>query len=287
MIFTTTRFLEQVQRRSFQPVNQCVFSEQEMLDMATEEYSTLIYPRVIKCVEDYGVTYLDQAFVDNQNEYLFPERCFNSILREIKFGYNSRLEDPNRIEIEQIRDDSTGRPHAFYFRNNKVVVYPKPLGASGYLRQYYYIKPGHLVVTSESALITNISGLDVTVSSLPSTWQVGDLVDFVSKSRDHAYVGIDFTIDAINANVLTFLDLPDDLIVGDYIALAGQSPLVQGPYLFRSVLAQATAAAVLEYAGRPGAEEARAKANAMLDIAIDNFTPRVLGEERYLISEWL
>ena len=291
MAYTTAKLLSQIERRSFVPANQSTFSAAEILTMAHEELTSFIFPEIIKSREEYFIWYNDSAITANQSGYDVPVRSFNSTLREIKKLVGTSLVNLTKSEIEDLESTQTGVPSKFYFKGDKVHLYPTPNSTVNTLRQYFVLTPGEYIETDSNVDYAVVSAIDtdtnvVSVTAIPSSWTTGDIFDFLRKDGDHSYRGIDCTSTLVSGTDITFPLLPSNLAVGDYICPQGYSSLVQLPNAFRPVLAQLAAAALLESAGQPGADEARKKGMAMLEKAVDNINPRIIGENKYITHNW-
>jgi hypothetical protein len=94
---------------------------------------------------------------------------------------------------------------------------------------WYELMPSQLTTTDKAGRITNIGTLDVTLSSLPSTLQVGALADIVAGVSGCSTKAIDLTVTNIAGTTVHLSSLPSDLKVGDYVTAAGYSPVMQLP----------------------------------------------------------
>lgn len=97
------------------------------------------------------------------------------------------------------------------------------------LEMWYELMPNQLTTVDKAGVVTSIGTLDVTLSSVPSTLQVGGLADIVAGVSGCATKGIDLTITNIAGNTVHLSSLPSDLKVGDYVTKAGYSPVMQLP----------------------------------------------------------
>ena len=288
MAYTTANLLSAIERRSFMPANQSTFTDAEILAMATEELRSFIAPEIINVKQEYWVYHKDYTITASQAGYAVPDRAFGSTIREVQIVRGNQIIDLPLIPMERVNNTQTGTPTHFYFKNDKVMLFPTPGTTIDTLRLHYHLTPGELIETSDAAVISAIDTATnvVTVTSIPSTWVTGDTFDFVKKSGGHEYRDVDLTSTLVSGTDITFSSLPSDLAVGDYICLQGYSPLVQIPFTLRETLAQHTAAAVLHFAGQPGAGEARQMAQAMLAEAIKSLSPRVTGEQQFITHDW-
>lgn len=289
MAFTTANLLSSIGRRSFMPVNQLTYSEAEILSLADEVTKTHILPNINGIREEYYVTYKDTAIVANQAAYPIHARAFGMIVREVHIidAAGNVVSNLPRIEPEEVTSYVAGAVNNFYLRGDNIVLDRPPAVASNSIRQFFFLRPGDLVLVEDAAVISSIDtgANSVTVSTIPSDWVTGDIFDFIKKDGAHGYRSIDNTSTNIASTTITFSSLPSDLAVGDYVSVSGTSPLIQMPPEYQPVLAQLVAAEILESMNQPGAAKAKEKANELLVIAQKAITPRVVGEDRTIANQ--
>src|SRR6185312_7859189 len=96
-----------------------------------------------------------------------------------------------------------------------------------------------------AAQITAINGLVYTVNNIPTDWTTATVVDMLKCSPAFAARADDLTIQAIDTNALTItlasFPTTSTAAVGDWISVAGTSPVPQIPYQMFPYLAQCTA----------------------------------------------
>lgn len=290
MAYTTLDLIAAIERRSFSPANQLTFSQAEILAMADEELKTTILPRLVAVREEFFVVKQDQAITASQAGYPVPERSIGQLVREIKVrNAGGSLRNLPRIEPEDRISAAVGNPESFFMQNNEIHLYPTPSSTLDTLEVTYFVAPGDFIDPADAAIISSIDTATntVTVSSIPSSWASGNTFDFISATGMHQYRAVDQVSVTVSGSDIIFSSLPSTLIVGDYVALQGQLPLVQCPPNFRAVLAQATASFILRSQNQPGASESVDQLEKMLQAAIGLITPRVHGEERVMIpSLW-
>lgn len=256
--------------------------------MADEEIKSNILPNIMGVREEFFVFTDEQSITVNQAAYNIPKRAIGMIVREVQIiDAAGTATDLPRIEPEAATSSTVGSPNAFYLKGNQVILYPTPSASTGTLRQLYFLRPGNLVELTSAGVISSINtGTNaVTVTTIPSTWATGNVFDFIKQDGAHEYISIENTSSNVSGNVITFSALPSTLRVGDYVALAGESPLVQLPPDYQPVLAQCVAAAVLGNMNQPGADKAAKEADKMLTVAQKAITPRVVGEDRVILNQ--
>src|SRR5690606_8653031 len=96
-------------------------------------------------------------------------------------------------------------------------------------------------------------------------------------------LGIDQTITGISGTTIEFSSLPDELAVGDYVCLAGESPVPQIPVEFHALLAQEVVVKVLEALGK-STKDAKDDLKTLKENLPNLITPRVQGESRRVVN---
>jgi len=291
MAYTTANLLTSIERQSFAPANQNTFATSDILSLADEVLQTTILPAILDVREEYYVTYADQSIVANTATYQIPARAIGMTVREVHLvGSDGAVRNLTRTSMDQLhlrQTTATSTPSAFYLVGDTITLSPTPGSSTGSLRVYYALRPGALVETSAAAVISAINTTTnvVTVSSIPSTWATGTLIDTIAATGSQRYMQTDAG-PTISGSDLTFSSLPSGLAVGDYLAVAGQSPLVQLPPDFRAVLASLTAAEMLLGMNQPSGQVLYAKALKILESAQKMLTPRVPGEHELILPDW-
>lgn len=291
MAYTTDSLLSAIERASFSPENQSTYESLDILAIADEVLKTEILPSILSVREEFFVTYKDYPIVSGVSSYPIPPRAVGMIAREVQIANSDGgVKNLSRVSIDRLHmlSSTSGDPTMFYLRGNNVILQPVPSSTQNSLRIYYYIRPGSLIETSESAVISAIDTATnvVSVSSIPSTWVTGNIFDFTKKDGAHEYRGIDYTSTTVSGTDITFSTLPSDLEVGDYITLTGKSALVQLPPEFQPILVDLVAAEMLTNMSQPGGEKLYEKAQRRLQTAQKMITPRVHGEDEIILPDW-
>lgn len=293
MAYTTSDLLTSIERQSFAPENQSTFSTSDILELADEVSKTTLLPAIISTREEYYLFSEDFSITSGVAAYAIPHRSMGLTVREVHLIDGSgNVRSLNRISVDRLNlisnSEGSSTPAQFYLKGNEVVLYPSPTNSTLTLRVYYYLRPGNLVVTTEAATIAtiNTSTNVITVNTIPSTWVTGNTFDLIQAKGGHRHMAIDLTSTLISGTSITLPSLPTGLAVGDYIALAGESPVVQMPPDFQPILATLTASEMLLSMSQPQGEKVLAKGIRNLEIAQKMLTPRVVGEEELILPDW-
>src|SRR6266853_760185 len=229
------------------PSVQNLFTDANLLTIMTFEMSSKITPLIDNQAEEYFVHIDDIPYISGATTFQIPSRAVAVKLRSVTFvdANNNEVRIPRlRLEDTMSNANATGLTinpalWGFYIRNDKIVLYLGSTtgGTSGFvfLRLRYIRQPNTLVLSTACGEVTNITGNVVTVDAIPSTFTISETYDLISNSPVMFDSLLDdATITAINTglNTITFTNgtVPSGLQIGDWVCLAGQSPIPQIPY---------------------------------------------------------
>ena len=299
MAFTSENLIESVKNKALIPISQITFTDEQILQIANEEIQTAIVPMLLDAREDYMVKYQEQGIVNGQDEYVIPARAIGGKLKDLTIFDSVAIAETRRdnersiaylpSELVPYRTSSyaTYDYQAFFFRGNNVVLHPKPSTDNAVLRLYYFERPNRLVKQTDAGRIDSIDTTNnqVTLGNLPIDFSINTLVDFVKATPGFENRATDQTIQNINGLTLTFTELPTGLVVGDYVCLAEETPVVQLPVELHPILAQRVTVKILEAIGDTvGSNLARVKLQEMEINATGLLQPRIEGETKKIIN---
>lgn len=289
--YTTLDLITAVKARGMFPdASSGSLSADNLLIYATRELHSKLVPMILAVREKYYETYTSYDITDGQAEYDIPERAIGGVISAVQYTYNLGIWPLQPIDPIGISTTTPSLvPRAFYFQNNSLVVYPTPNQTQGQLIVRYFQRPSTLVQTTDCAQIATIdTGLNqVTVSSIPSTWTTGTVVDFVPATVPYTPFGLDTTISGVSSTTVSFTALPAGLAVGDWLAESQTTPIPEMPYEFRQTLEQMTLVKALQAVG-DSANFAIAKGeleDARADV-IKLITPRDQLGNKKVVSNW-
>ena len=168
---------------------------------------------------------------------------------------SGQLYDLSRISHEDLEDYNITQSYVFYMQGADVVFPGTFPIAQGSIRMYFYLQPSALVSDDEAGVISGIdtaTGI-ITLSNFPTTFSGATLIDFVQATSPNKIRDWDISVVSTDSAVLQITvdpdDLPDNLAVGDYINLTGESIVPQLPTEMHPLLAESVAVAALEALG--------------------------------------
>lgn len=286
MSYTSTELIASIKRRASIPTSQNLLQTADFLALINDEIQINLVPLILSVRESYFLADYDYDIESAKSEYRIPTRAIGGKLADVQ-----RIENGQAISLPQLvreYEDSVSQGNdGFYLKGNQVVLSPTPTATQFQLRLSFYQRPNTVVATADCAQVDSIdSGNNqVTVSSIPSSWTTGTVVDFIRAESGFECLAIDRSVSGVSGTTITFASLPTDLAVGDWIALAGESPIPQIPLELHSVLAQAVTVKCLEAVGDKQAMQlAEQKLQMMKDSAVQMLSPRVDGERKKLIN---
>ncbi len=236
----------------------------------------------------------DLSNTNNQVNFDIPPRSIGSSIRQVLLGSTPN----NWIILQRVEPresysayygltpntfGNSGFGPGYIFEDTHIKLLSASYGGPT-LRIMYFLRPNRLVLESACGLITAIdtNTNEVTVSDAPTTFTDGTYYDFIKSKPGFNTLALD-QVANITGNVLTFADtLPTDLVVGDYIALAGESPIPQIPVELHQLLAQRVVVKILESAGDPKMQVAREMLESQRMEALILATPRSVGDSRFI-----
>lgn len=293
--YTATGLVTALLRKALLPNIQETLGTQDYFALMNEELLTYIVPLLMKTREEYLVTQLapDLSYTTATDTYPLPYRAIGGKLRLIQINMggqpNTTFVPLPRIEPERAYNYATqGTVDGYDLMGNNIVLVPFP-SVAGVIRIKYFLRPGQVVDSSAAAQITGINTGTNTVTcggGLPATYTSGILYDFIKGNPGFDTWAFDQT-GTVSGNTIQFSSLPTNLAVGDWVALAGQSPIPQCPYELFPLLSQATVCAALEAlgeAGKPHLAQAEAKRDRLETKLLTLLQPRTEGSARTIIN---
>lgn len=288
-VLTSERLINSVKRRAMIPQDQNTFTDDDFLDMLNEELNYFGITHLLSTYEEYLVTFIDFPLVSGQSEYEIPSRAIGNKLRGLFFVDTSDyISELARVSLEDLPLYSNsegsygyGTTSTFYVRENTIILNDELPFTDGFLRMYFYLKPNKLVSEDRIGVITDINTTTgvITLSEFPDNFAIENM-DFIKAKSPNKIFSFDKMPTAINSVTKTVTfdpdDLPELLAVGDYLCLAGETPVPQLPEELHAILAQRVAVAALEALGdEAGVVKAQARLEMMEKSALTLIDNRV------------
>ncbi len=238
MSMTADELIEAVADACYWPATNRPRSTAEILRIADRKILERVWPKAVAAQADYYVCTIDHEIVDTYSRYRLPMRLYGPIRDVLWVG-----DDPDdEISIPSIDLDGLGHARIGHSRSgfhhfidgDYVGLTPKPDATEGTLRIRYFRSPSKLVLAAAATTLTaadfETDPLAFSVASV-AEFAEGDDVDIVNQGNAHMLLVEDATIDDISGLVITVAEtlLGSGAQVGDHVAPAGYTPVVQVP----------------------------------------------------------
>jgi len=265
-VLTGDKLVESIRNRAMIPDDTSVYTDDNLLDIANEELDVQLLDKLLSLHEEHLTTHIDIPRSET-GVYNIPYRAIGNKLRDIQMftgGSNYELAQISLGELSDYTYDSSTQNYGmdkFYVESNQIKLL-QPTRTYDFIRVYFYIRPNVLTKVEKAGVISSITKdelndeLVVNFTTMPSNFTSNlsyDLVGFRSPNKIKAY---DLTAKEVNTGTKTMkfvlselTEVADDLIVGDYVCEAEQSPVPNIPTEMHPVLAQLAAVHVLEAMG--------------------------------------
>lgn len=244
--FDNAELLTDIRDRGSIPSDDLRFTDAKLLSAASLELRDAIAPLLVETQTERGVYLLDVAATEGVPEYRLPSRALGARFKSLgwKTTGNSTFTRLRHLSADSYYLQGTDRstPVGFFLRDNVVVLVPTP-NVTGTLRVPYYLRPATLVASSAVGVVesVDVSTNSVTISgvTLPAAFDEASRYDVVRGTPGFEMLGSNLTT-TIAGQVMTLG--PDGVadigvVAGDYVCLAGQSPVAQCPVEVRGLLA--------------------------------------------------
>ena len=305
MASTATNLLNQVKVQAGWPSSGGYLTDAEVLSLADDEMLTTVASLLRKAREEYWVTTAaDVAVSDASAKVRIPSRALGSALRDVLITKDTTVWSAPEVSSEdawRYQDGSTGlwnSPFGFYCESSHIVLLPTPTNSDYSVRFRYYRRPSELIEASTTAsgvtthhvgVVASVSTNVVTlVNAPPSTFSTAETFDIIDGLSPHDAISDDLTISSLDssAKTMTFsADVDSSVKAGDYIALAGKSPVVQIPTAIVPVLVLATMRAMHQSSGDlQAAASAEQQLGRKMAAVLQLIEPRVIGERPVVIN---
>lgn len=217
------------------PTSDDLFSTDDFLSLLNHQLKVDLTPMMLKLNEEYFLMDEDFTIVAGSS-YRIPKRAIGSKLRDLKIvdAAGNSIQDLIRL----FEEDRVQNKSGYYLKRNSVEL-SSDLNTN-LLRMKFFGRPNKLVATTECGQIDSINtgAGSVVVTSAPTTFANGTLVDFIQNTNPYDLLDYEVAISNVSGTTLTFSELPEGLEEGDWIALARESPVPMLPEEMHPVLVQ-------------------------------------------------
>lgn len=305
MAWTTTELLAKIRLLSYLPsASTKAFTDAELLSIADKAISDRFVPWLVEKKVELFVRRLDTAIELGRDLYRIPPRAYGARLREVTFidasgnGYPVDEWDLARRDKMLGGNPSLGSGgYAFCLEGDSVLLLPPSPQRAGTLRMRYYRRPSKLCLVSAAAQVGTIdsaSVLSVTAAPASFTSESGVLMD-ITEQYPNFDVPVMDNVGDLDTLAITFTDpIPStgyqiaersNVAVGDWISLAGTTPVPHIPADLHDALADAVGVQIARSLGNMKAVAvAEAFVTDALNRLVPAFSPRSDGGAKVVVN---
>ena len=252
----TVELLEDIRERGSIPPGDLRFTDVKLLAAATKELREGCVPLLHQAKSEHLVVPYSVPVVSGQAEYRVPARAIGGGgLRDVVLetgGYKTSMRE---LPLEEAPNwgDAEGTPFGYYMRGYNVVLVPTP-NVVATLHMPYHLRPNALVLPSAATYVNGPwfdsgGALEIAVVD-PERFSVGQVVDLGRGTPAFETLAMDAPVTAVDPlGTITLQTNPFAVAEGDWVSLAGTSPMVQLPVEMLGLLAARTVRRALKAAG--------------------------------------
>lgn len=279
--YVVTELLADLRDTGMLPTSDESYSTARLIAAMNREQRLYLSRLLVELGEGYQQTTSETTIVAGTTRYRIPTRAIVAGLTLVEIvGSDGSTVPLHEVPRARAFDENLIGVGADYYIEGYELVFLATPTAGGTLRFTYARRLNRIVSTEEVGEITaiNTGTKAVTVDAAPSGFTSSVLYDLVQGQPHFDTLGASLAA-TVAGNILTFTDeLPAELAVGDFVALAGETPVCQAPLELHDVLVQKAAVKVLKAKGDPKAGMAEADLAQMRDDAISLLKRRVKGQ---------
>lgn len=281
MDYSTDDALSAIRLRAFLPLADSVWTDNNILFILNEELQAWAVPFLQEVRSEYFQNHLDVVVNPGQTVYPIPPQAIGGVLRDVQMlDLQGNLWPLIQLDVRELGPFTTGNPWGFFIEGDNLVLAQNPSNPSWLLRMRYGQRPSVCVTKANAAQVATISGNVVTftgtVPMSPNT-----AVDWLKGGSSYQTQSTTVLPTPSGSNY-TFTSLPNNLLVGDWLAPSGQSPFPQIPIEAHPVLHQRVASKILDMLGD---DKAAQSLNLFKEMAVNVqkiLAPRVQGSIKAL-----
>ena len=300
--------INSARRRTMTPDDTSAFTDQDILDILDEELNAQVLEK-LKVLHGDNLTVAIDIPRSDDGTYEIPYRAVGNTLRDVSLLQGDTLYELSQISISELPDhsgvgDSSSSLDLFYMENSTIRLVT-PTRAYTSIRMRFMLRPNVLTKQEESGTISDIITDDIAgtttlvLSSVGKNFVSGvdyDIVGAKSPNKIKAFDKLPTVVSIGSSGSIVFntSDLTNelsDIKKGDYVTLAGETPVPNIPTEMHPLLAQAAAVQLLESTtdteALTNAQKRMDKMAASIQTLVDNrvdFAPKKIKPRHSALS---
>jgi hypothetical protein len=285
MAWTADDLIASAKRRGAIPTAQVTWQTQDFLSMADEEILGYCVPLINRMREEYYLQQDDFVIPGSPpvggTFFRIPDRALAGSTRDIMVLDTSGIfMDLPRLTVDDLTMSSWG----YYVQGGLIgYVNRSNFNSPVTLRMTYFLRPSALTLKANVAKVAAFDPVakTITLDGTPSGYAGNYSWDIIKAGPNYEMLTWDEP-GVLAAGIISFSgSLPAELAIGDWVALAGITPVPQLPVEMHPLLAQRLAVKFLEAQGESEQLNAAAMVAGRMEKDVETlFSPRMAGEPR-------
>lgn len=287
MGYTADELLTAVRDSGLLPSSEESAQSTKLLALMNREQRLYLAQLLLSARESYQVTSVDTSVALGATRVRLPSKAIGAAIKRVeKVQSNGDLAllTPFNDDRKDERGQFSG-PGDYYLEGNHLVFF-EALAAAATLRITYFRRMNTLVLAESAGRVAsfNSGAKTVTLTSVPTGWSGTQSYDVIQGSPHFDTLAASESA-SLAGSVLTFTNaLPSELAVGDYVALAGETPICQAPLELHDVLVARTTYMWVKAKGDPKVSVAKEALDEVRALALSLIQPRVTSSAKPLIN---
>lgn len=262
-ILTGDKMVTSVRKRTMTPDDTSIFTDQDILDIIDEEIDVEVLEKLTVLHGD-NLTISVDIPKNDIGSYDIHYRSIGNKLREVSLINGEEVYELSQVSISELSDytnasDLSGYIDNFYVEHNKIKLVQSSRSYT-HIRMFFYLRPNTLTKIEEAGIISSIvtdegaGTVNFNLSQVGKNFSSGLDYDIIGKRTPNIIRGFDITPISVttgtSGSILfnkTDIDpFLDEILVGDYVTLAEETPVPNMPTEMHPLVAQAAAIHILE-----------------------------------------
>jgi hypothetical protein len=247
--------------------------------------------RLMMSVRDgYGKDTAVYALAAGATSFRIPTKAVGAKIDRLEVtDGNGGWKELTKTTNENAEEDAAhGNAAAWFFLDNSI-VFTGPISSATSVRVTFMRRRNKIVDSQYAREVSTFSTGSKTITLAGS--ESPDL--FLTTATSYDVIQGNPHFDLLGASmsatrsgqVLTFTDdLPDDLAAGDYVSIAGETPIAMVPVELQDVLCYRALFCYLRSMGDPKAQQAKEDLEEMKNDALAILAPRAEGHNDFIIN---
>lgn len=270
MDYTSTALIHRVKRISG---NAPGLSTSDYLEYINSEVRSVFVPLMMSLDKTFFQESVDVTI--SSSGTLIPSRAIGSTVLDVAWVDSGDTSELPYVE----RLGPSSRSPGWYLKRNRVMY----VNVTGTARISYNVMPSELVEVSRCGVVSVSGTTYYTVTSVPSVIVTGSVCDVVQGKPQFDALAKDKTVSNVAGTNIYFSALPSsDVVAGDYVCLAGESPVLQVPEVAHDLIVHGAALRIATANAHPSVQVIAQRYGEIRQMVVKAMGGRTKGSPRII-----